>query len=107
MVILGGGLGLRRLAVVVAVVADAVGVKAAGVIQPQGCGVELVLVGVVAVGEVVSMLLKLKWLAVAVKAVPSAWMAGLKTPEATAYSMLKNTQPAVDFAVAVVFVVCL
>ena len=69
---LGGGLGLRRLAVMVAVVADAVGVKAAGVIQPQGCGVELVLVGVVAVGEVVSMLLKLKWLAVAVKAVPSA-----------------------------------
>ncbi len=56
-----------------AVVADAVGVKAAGVIQPQGCGVELVvLVGVVAVGEVGNMLLKLMWLAVAVKAVPSA-----------------------------------
>ena len=69
---LGGGLGLRRLAVVVAVVAGAVGVKAAGVIQPQGCDVELVLVGVVAVAEVGSMLLKLKWLAVAVKAVPSA-----------------------------------
>ncbi len=70
---LAGGLGLRRLAVMVAVVADAVGVKAAVGIQPQDCGVELVvLVGVVAVGEVGNMLLKLMWLAVAVKAVPSA-----------------------------------
>lgn len=38
-------------------------------------------------------------------AVPSAQMVVLKIRAATAYSMLKNTKPAVDFVV--VFVVCL